>query len=113
MPVLPGGPWGYRVITDAHGGQTLRHGMTVRRVPIPDEIVGCFIPGKGIGDLAGDPFGRWIGRHPEGYQPPPFMPEEGQNEEQSEADRRHNQEVYAGDSGRMLAHVRLPGTLPP
>jgi hypothetical protein len=44
--------------------------MAEGRVAVSNEIVGRFVPGKGIGDLAGDPLRRRIGRHAERYQPP-------------------------------------------
>jgi hypothetical protein len=41
------------------------------------------------------------------------VPENDQNEEQLEADRRHDQEVHGGDAGRMIVKERLPGLRPP
>ena len=60
------------------GGKTLRNRMAVRRVAVPDEVVRRFVPGEGIGDLAGDPLRRRIGRHGERYQPPALVPEDDQ-----------------------------------
>ena len=46
------------MITDAHGYKTPRDGVTGgSRVAVPDQVGRCIIPGKGIGDLMGDPFG--------------------------------------------------------
>ena len=70
MPVLPGCPWGRRVISDAHGSKTPGDRVAVGRVVVADEMVGGFVPWEGIGDLAGDPLRRWIGGNPERYQPP-------------------------------------------
>jgi hypothetical protein len=42
-------------------------------------VVWCFIPREGICDLMGDPLRRGMGRHAQGYQPPPFVPENDQN----------------------------------
>ena len=63
---------------------------------------GASFPWEGIGDLAGDPLRRGIGRHAERYQAATLVPENGQNEEQLEADRGHNQEVHGGYAGRMI-----------
>src|SRR3982074_1774710 len=63
MPVLPGGPRGRWMITDAHGNKTPGDGVAVRPVAVADDIIWRLVPGEGIGDLAGDPLRRWIGRH--------------------------------------------------
>src|ERR1700704_848122 len=96
------------MITDAHGSKTLGDSVAVRPVAISDEIIRRFVPGKGIGALAGDPLRRWIGRHAERYQPAPLVPENDQHEEQLEADCRHDKEVHGGNACRMIAEKRLP-----
>jgi hypothetical protein len=84
-------------------------GMTIGGIVISDQVAGRFIPREGIGDLASDPLRRWIGYYAERYQPPPLVPENDQNEEQLEADRRRDQEVHGGDAGRMIVEESLPG----
>ena len=69
------------MITDAHGCKASGDGMTTGPVVVPDEMVGRFVPREGIGDLAGDPLRREIGRHAERYQPTALVPEDDQNEE--------------------------------
>jgi hypothetical protein len=69
MPILPGRPRSYWVITDAHGGKTRGDGMAIGRVAVANEMV----TGEGFGDLAGDPLRRWIGGYAERYQPPPLV----------------------------------------
>src|SRR5580704_18369224 len=51
MPVLPGWPRGDRVIAYAHGCKTLRDGVAVALVAIPDHVVRRLIPGEGIREL--------------------------------------------------------------
>src|SRR6266851_4693091 len=87
--------------------------MTIGPVAVSDQVVWCFIPREGIGDLMGDPLGHWIGRHRERYQPPPLVPEDDQHEEQLEADRRHDQEVHGGNACRMVVEKGLPSLRPP
>src|SRR5258708_15063829 len=41
------------------------------------------------------------------------MPEDDQNEEQLEADRRHDQKVHRGNARRMVVQKSLPGLRPP
>ena len=60
MPVLPGRPWGGRVVSDAHRRKTLGDRLTVRSVTVADQVIWCFIPREGLGDLLGDPFRRGI-----------------------------------------------------
>ena len=97
------------MITDAHGSKTPGDGMTIGRVAVADEVVGRFVPWEGIGDLAGDPLRRGIGRHAKRYQAATLVPENDQNEEQLKADRRHDQEVHGGYAGRMIVKESLPG----
>src|ERR1700682_6124878 len=101
------------MITYAHRCKTLRDRVTVGRVAVPHQVVWCFIPREGIGDLASDPFRSWIGRYAEGYQPPPFVLENDQNEKQPEADCRHDQEVHGPDARRMVVEKSLPSLRPP
>ena len=61
VSILPGRSRRGWSVPDAHGSETSRYGMAVRGVSVPDEVSGCLIPGEGLGDLAGDPFGGRIG----------------------------------------------------
>ena len=101
------------MITYTHGCKTPGNGMTIGPIAVSDQVVWCFIPRKGVGDPVGDPLRRWMGRHRQRYQPPPLVPENDQDEEQLEADCRHDQKVHAGDAGRMVAEKGLPGLRPP
>jgi hypothetical protein len=40
------------------------------------------------------------------------MPENEQDEQQLEADRRHDKEIHGRDTGRMIAKKSLPGLRP-
>ena len=97
------------MIADAHRRKAPGNGMTIGRVAVADEMVGSFGPGEGSGDLAGDPLRRGTGRHAESYQAATLVPENEQNEEQLEADRRHDQKVHGGYAGRMIVKESLPG----
>ena len=69
---------GRRVISDAHRLQTLRDHLTVGYVAISNQIVWCFIPREALGDLAGDPLRRGMGRHRERYQSRSLVPQDDQ-----------------------------------
>jgi len=86
--------------------------MTIGCIAVSNEVVGRFVPREGIGDLAGDPLRRWIGRYPERYQPPAFVLENDRDVEQPEAHRWHDQEVHDGDARHMVAEKGLPGLRP-
>ena len=63
MPVLPGRPRGGRVIPDAQRSKTLSNGEAVGGVAVTYDVGRCTVPREGIGDLAGDPLRRRMGRH--------------------------------------------------
>src|SRR6266851_7242878 len=85
--------------------------MSIGCVAVANETVRRFIPREGFGDLADDPLRRWVGGYT--YQPPAFVPEDGQNEEQSKAHRRHDQEVHSRSACGMVLQEGLPGLRPP
>jgi hypothetical protein len=76
--------------------------MTIGGVTVADEMVGCVVPRESFGDLARDPPCRWIGRDTARHQPPALVPEDDQDEQQPEADRRHDQKVHGGNASRMV-----------
>jgi hypothetical protein len=83
--------------------------VTVGCIPIPDEIIGRFVPREGIVDLPSDPFRGWVIGDTERYQAPALVPQDDEREQQSEADRRHDHEVHRGNTGRVIAQERPPG----
>ncbi len=93
------------MIADSHRRKAPGDGMTIGRVAVTDEMVGCFVPREGIGDLAGDPLRGGIGRHAERYQAATLVPENDQNEEQLEADRRHDQDVHGSDANHATEAI--------
>ena len=62
VPILPRRAGSNRTIADTH----CAHAANIRQpkwpVAIANQILGCFIPGKGFGHLPGDPLWCWIGR---------------------------------------------------
>src|SRR5260370_34601136 len=60
MPILPGLPRSYWVITDAHGGKPPWDGMAIGRPAVSDEMVRRFMPRDGFGDLPGRPLRRGL-----------------------------------------------------
>jgi hypothetical protein len=71
---------------------------------------GASFHGKASVIWAGDPLCRGTGRHAERYQAATLVPENDQNEEQLETDRRRDQEVHGGYAGRMIVKAARPIT---
>ena len=61
VSVLPGRAGRSWSVPDAYGSKTSRYHIALRNIFVPNEVLGCMIPRAGLGDLAGDPFGRRIG----------------------------------------------------
>ena len=93
-------PW---AIPNAHGAQTLGEGWPIGCVPIPDEMSRCLIAWESIGDLAGDPFRRWIGCYAEGHPNSSPMPEDDKTIEDPKSDGRYDRKVHGGDAVGMIA----------
>ena len=55
MTILPRRPRRSWSIPNAHGSKSSCYGMAIRGVSVPNDVLGCLIPGEGLGDLAGDP----------------------------------------------------------
>jgi hypothetical protein len=75
-----------------HGSETSRYGMAIRGVSVSDEVLGCLIPGEGLGDLAGDPFGGRIGCDVDPDEVASLKLDDHQAIEQLEANGRHDKQ---------------------
>jgi hypothetical protein len=82
--------------------------MAVRGVSVPDEISGCLIPGEGLGDLAGDPFGVRIGGDVDPHEVASLKLDDHQAIKQLEANGRHDKHINGGDVRRVIAEKGLP-----
>jgi hypothetical protein len=61
VSVLPGRSRRSWSVPNAHGSKTSHYHIAIRSISVPNEVLGCLIPGESLGDLASDPFGRRIG----------------------------------------------------
>ena len=82
--------------------------MAVRGVSVPDEVSGCLIPGEGLGDLAGDPFGGRIGGDVDPHEVASLKLDDHQAIEQLEANGRHDKHINGDDVRRVIAEKGLP-----
>src|SRR5260221_1375424 len=53
--VLPRRAWGDRLVTDAHGSQSMHDGSAVEAIPITDQVARGLAPRECLRDLACDP----------------------------------------------------------
>ena len=108
VAILPGRPRCRWSVPNTHGREASRYDVTIGGVPVADEVSGRVIPGEGLGDLTGDPFGRGVIGHAQRDQASSFMPQDDQDKQQPKIDRRDHQEVHGTDPSRMIAQERLP-----
>jgi hypothetical protein len=78
VTVLPWRTGGGRSVSDARGLEPTGEDCAVCAVAVTDQVAGCLIPGKGLGDLVRDPLGRWVCSDIGSDQPPPSELENGQ-----------------------------------
>src|SRR5882757_7474893 len=58
--ILPRRGWCSGLVPDAHGAQSARDDNAVDSIPISDHIARSHLPGKSLGYLTCNPFGRGI-----------------------------------------------------
>jgi len=66
------------------------------------------VPREGLGDLAGDPFGGWVGGDVGPDQTASFKMDDRLAIEQLEADGPYNEQIYGGDVRGVIADEGLP-----
>ena len=108
VSILPGRSRRGWSVPNAHGSETSRYGMAVRGVSVPDEVSGCLIPGEGLGDLVGSPFGGRIGGDVDPDEVASLKLDDHQPIEQLEANGRHGKHINGGDVRRVIAEKGLP-----
>ena len=74
VSVLPGRSRCRWSVTDAHGREASRYGVTIGGVPVADQILGRFIPRERFCDLLRDPLRRRMLGHAQRDQASSFMP---------------------------------------
>ena len=108
VPILPRRPWRRWSVPDAHRRKASRHGMAVRGVSVANEVLGRLIPGKGFGDLSGDPRRCRVGSDVGPDQPTSIVRNDHQAIDQPEADGRHDEHVDGTDVSGVVAQKGLP-----
>ncbi len=78
---------------------------------VADEKSRCLIPGEGLGDPLGRPFGRWVRGDGEVNELPPIVAQDDEHEEELEGERWHDQEVDRGGAVHVVAEECLPSLI--
>src|SRR5260370_3348970 len=82
--------------------------MSIRGMSVPNEILGCLIPGEGFVDLSGDPIRRRIGDDVDPHEVASLKLDDHQAIEKLEANGRHDKHINGDDVRRVIAKEGLP-----
>jgi hypothetical protein len=82
-PILPGRTGRNRSIADTHGSAPLADDIPIQAVTVAEQILWCLLPGKGIGDLLGNPFGSRMGSDCKRHDPPAIVSDDYKGIEQN------------------------------
>ena len=108
VSVLPGRAGRGWSVADAHRPDPLPDDDTVGAISIADEVAGRLVPRKGLGDLAGNPFGGWVCGDVGPDQTASLKMDDRQAIEQLEVDGRNDEQIDSGDLRRVIAKEGLP-----
>src|SRR5262245_19312528 len=106
--VLPRRAWRDRLVTDAHGPQSVRDSSAVDAIPITDQVARRLSPRECFGDLACDPFRARMGCDVEPDKVSAGQPDDNKAIEQIEANGRNNEQVHGGDVRRVVTQESVP-----
>src|ERR1700761_3741830 len=97
-----------RAVPNADRSNAADKYLSVCSIAIPDQVARGLLPAASLGELIGDPFGRWMRSNSEPQQLPPAMPHNQQAIEQPEGDCRHHEQVHRGNPISMAMKERPP-----
>jgi hypothetical protein len=100
--VLPGRTRRRRAVPNADRSNAADKYLSVCTVVIPDQVSRDLLPAASLGELIGDPFGRWMRSNTDPQQLPPAMTHNQQAIEQPERHCRHHEQVHRGDPISMV-----------
>src|SRR6202795_3863583 len=105
---LPGRGRCGRLVPDAHGAQSARDDAAIDPVAIADEVVRSLIPGKCLGYLTGNPFGRLMCCDVDPDEVSAAEPDDDEGIEQVEPDSWNNEKVHGGNVWRVVMQEGPP-----
>ena len=94
--VLPGRPWCSDDLLDIHRLDAIAKVLTIRCIPIPQQIAGCGLPREGLGHLACKPILRGVFGDLEVNDPSTVMTEDDQGIEKPKSRGYNNEHVDGG-----------------
>src|SRR5258707_4948121 len=97
--VLPRRAWGDRLVTDAHGTQSVRDGSAIDAIPITDHVARRLSPRECFGNLARYPVRGRMGCDVDPDKVSARQPDDDEDIEQIEAKGRNNEQVLAVGTG--------------
>jgi hypothetical protein len=106
--VLPGRTRRRRAVSNADRSNAAGKYLSVCTIAIPDQVTRDLLPAARLGELIGDPFGRWIRSNSEPQKSPPAMTHSQQAIEQPERDCRQYEQIHRGNPISMVPKERPP-----
>src|SRR5208282_5279009 len=95
-------------IANAHRSDASAEDGAVCSIAIADQVSRCFVPWKGLGDLASDPLGGRAGGDGDSQEPPTVVTKDHQAVEQAEGNHRDHEQVESCNTASMIQKKRLP-----
>ena len=93
----------------AHILDTLTEESSVDRIPIPQKVIWCRVPGKRSQNLLTCPFSRRVGSHIEVNYLSASATEDYQDEEYPESGGRDCKEIHGDHAGHVIFQKATPG----
>src|SRR5436309_11006895 len=106
--VLPRRAWGDRLVTDAHGTQSVRDGSAIDAIPITDQVARSLVPRECLRDLACDPFRGRMSCDVDPDKVAASQPDDDEDIEQIEANSRNNEQVHGGNLRCVVTQEGAP-----
>src|SRR5713101_2733508 len=106
--ILPRRGWRGRLAPDAHGAKSACDNAPIDPIPIADEVVRSFIPGKGLRYLTGNPFCRRICSDVGPDALSAAEPDDDEGIKQVETDSWNNEQIHGGNVRRVIAQEGSP-----
>src|SRR6202790_1929603 len=106
--ILPRRGWCGRLVPDAHGAQSACDSAAIDPVAIADEVVRSLIPGKCLGYLTCNPFGRRVCCDVDPDEVSAAEPDDDEGIEQVETNSWNNKQCYGGNVRRVFTQEGPP-----
>src|SRR5450756_1014928 len=106
--VLPRRGWRGGLVPDAHGAHSACDNAAVDPIPIAGEVARRLIPREGLGQLACNPFSRWVCCDVDPDQVSAVQTDDDKRIEQVEANGRDNEQIHGSNVRCMVPQKGAP-----